>query len=266
MSTPDPTRSQTERADLTRARILKAAIRQFSKNGLAGARTEQIAEEAGVNKALLYYYFQSKEDLYSAALEFVFEEVRSASIAVLATDASAGERFLQIVLGNFDRSYSHPSMRSLMQQEMVRLHRGEENRLAPMAENFFRPLWVMVDKVLEEGIASGELVPVDPTQMRYTALGANVFYFLSAPLTQLALGIDPLERGELAHRRKLSIEYLGQTIFVDREHGAQVAERVMKSTPMPWPTDSSPDHLCNVNIENCNIKGAQTSAIHERHK
>ena len=266
MSTAHSSRSQAERADLTRARILEAAIRQFAQNGLAGARTEQIAEEAGVNKALLYYYFKSKEDLYEAALDSVFENVRTDSMNVLQTNASAGERFVQIVLRNFDRSYSHPSMRSLMQQEMVRLHQGEENRLAPMAENFFRPLWVMVDKVLEEGIASGELVAVDPTQMRYAALGANLNYFLSAPLIRLAMGVNPLERGELARRRKAAVEYLGQTIFTDREQGARIAARVLNSTPMPDCSDSPSDDLRNSNIKNGNIEATQTSAIEARQK
>ena len=68
MSSPLPSRTQAERADQTRARILDAAISAFSQLGLAGARTEQIAEAAGVNKALLYYYFKSKEALYEAAL------------------------------------------------------------------------------------------------------------------------------------------------------------------------------------------------------
>jgi TetR/AcrR family transcriptional regulator len=264
MTSTLPSRSQTERADHTRARILDAAIRQFSQNGLAGARTEQIAEEAGVNKALLYYYFKSKEDLYAAALESVFESVRADSISVLQADASAGERFMQIVLGNFDRSYSHPAMRSLMQQEMVRLHRGEENRLAPMAEKFFRPLWVMVDKLLEEGIASGELVRVDPSQMRYAALGANILYFLSAPLTRLAFGVDPLERSELAHRREVAIEYLGQTIFADREHGARVAVRVLAAAPMPNHIEPPADHSRNASFKDCNIEAAQTSATEVR--
>src|ERR1039458_8971926 len=129
MTVTTPSRTQAERADQTRARILDAAVRQFSANGLAGARMEQIAEEAGVNKALLYYYFKSKEDLYATALEFVFEGVRTASLALLEACASAGERFLQIVLSSFDRSYSHPSLQSLMHQEMVRLHRGEEHRM-----------------------------------------------------------------------------------------------------------------------------------------
>jgi TetR/AcrR family transcriptional regulator len=233
MTTPIPTRTQAERADQTRARILEAAIRQFSENGLAGARTEQIAEEAGVNKALLYYYFSSKENLYAAAVEAVFEEMRATNVAVLEREVSAGERFVQIVLNNFDRSYSHASMRSLMQQEMVRWHQGEKNRMAQMAEQFFRPMWAKIQEVLEEGIASGELIPAAPSQMRYAALGANVFYFLTAPLTRLALGVEPLERSELAHRRKAAVEYLGQAIFIDREHGARVAARVLAATPMP---------------------------------
>jgi TetR/AcrR family transcriptional regulator len=233
MTASTPTRTQAERADQTRARILAAAVRQFSANGLAGARTEQIAEEAGVNKALLYYYFKGKEDLYAATLEFVFEGMRTASIALLESSASAGERFLRIVLSSFDRSYSHPALQSLIHQEMVRLHRGEENRMARMAEKFFRPMWFKMEEVLKEGIASGELVGVDPAQMRYASMGANVFYFLSAPLTRLTIGTDPLSQRELTLRRQKTIEFLGQAIFVDRKHGANVAARVLAETPMP---------------------------------
>jgi TetR/AcrR family transcriptional regulator len=233
MTAPTPTRSQTERADQSRARILEAAIRQFSESGLAGARTEQIAEEAGVNKALLYYYFTSKEALYAAAIEAVIEGIRVDSVSVLEAEISAGERIVQVVLRNFDRSYSHPALRSLIQQEMVRLHRGEENRLAPMVEKFFRPLWLMMDRVIEDGIASGELVPVDPMQMRSAVLGANLNYFLSAPLSQLVYGKDPMERGALEFRRQAAVEYLGLTIFTDRQHGARVAARILAATPMP---------------------------------
>ncbi len=233
MTISAPIRTQTERADQTRARILDAAVRQFSASGLAGARTEQIAEEAGVNKALLYYYFKSKEDLYAAALEFVFEGVRTASIAVLEARASAGERFLQIVLNQFDRAFSYPDLQSLIQQEMVRLHQGEERRMARMAKKFFRPMWDKLEEVLEEGIASGELIRVDPAQMRYAALGANALYFLTAPLTRLAFDIDPMEQSELELRRKEAVKFLGRAIFIDREHGTRVAERVLAATPMP---------------------------------
>ena len=240
MTNSTPSRTQAERADQTRARILAAAVRQFSENGLAGARTEQIAEEAGVNKALLYYYFTSKQALYNAALESVGEGVRATSMAVLEADASAGERFLMSALNHFDRIHTNPGFQSLMQQEMVRLHRGEANALSPLVEKIFRPLTLKMQQVLEEGIASGELIPADPAQIRYAALGANVLYFLSAPLMRMIQGGDPLENGALEFRRMAAIQYLGQSIFVDREHGAQVASRVLAATPIPenshiWP-------------------------------
>jgi len=233
MTSPATTRSQAERADQTRTRILEAAIREFSENGLAGARTEHIAEAAGVNKALLYYYFQGKEALYTAALETMAERVQSASMAVLDADAPAGERFLQIILNHFDRIHSNPEFQSLMQHEMIRMHQGEVDALTPLAEGLFRPLWMRTRAVVEEGIAAGELIPAEWTQMIYAGLGANVFYFLSAPIMRLTLGFDPLERGALEFRRKAAIEYLGQAIFIDREHGKRLAERVLAASPMP---------------------------------
>jgi TetR/AcrR family transcriptional regulator len=232
-----PSRTQSDRADQTRARILDAAISAFSERGLAGARTEQIAEAAGVNKALLYYYFQGKEALYTAALEVVAHQVVSTSIAVMDSPSTAGERLLHFALNHFDRIHSQQAFQSLMQQEMVRLHRGEENALATLVERVFRPMMPRLMKLFAEGKSSGELVQVDDWQMMYAALGANVFYFLSAPVVRIMTGNDPLQRSAIEFRRKAAVEYLGQTIFVDREHGARVAARVLASTPMPESRD-----------------------------
>src|ERR1700677_1975385 len=77
--------SNLNRADRTRKIILRAAIREFSEHGLAGARTDAIAESAKVNKALLYYYFKSKSGLYAAALE-------EASAAVVERALRSGPR------------------------------------------------------------------------------------------------------------------------------------------------------------------------------
>ena len=230
---PTAARSQAERADQTRARILEAAVRQFSANGLAGARTEQIAEEAGVNKALLYYYFRGKNDLYAAALESVAEGVRLSSLAALEGGGTAGERFLQSVLNHFDRIHANRGFQSLMQQEMVRLHRGEVHALTPLVETVFRPLMSRMREVLDDGIASGELIAAEQSQIRYAALGANVLYFLAAPMMRLVEGTNPLEPEALRFRRKAAIEFLGQALFTDREHGARVAARVLAAAPMP---------------------------------
>jgi TetR/AcrR family transcriptional regulator len=137
------------------------------------------------------------------------------------------------VLNHFDRIHTNRGFQSLMQQEMIRLHRGEDNALSPLVDKIFRPLMRRMQQVLEEGIASGELIDTDPTQIRYAAMGANVFYFMSAPLIQMIDGGDLLSWRALEFRRSSAIRYLGLTIFTYRRHGESVAERVLDTTPMP---------------------------------
>jgi TetR/AcrR family transcriptional regulator len=233
MTTTSTIRTQAERADQTRGRILDAAIHEFSENGLAGARTDQIAEAAGVNKALLYYYFKGKDALYGAALAAVAQQVVGSGLAVMELDCSAGERLLHFALNHFDRIHSQRPFQSLMQQEMIRLHRGEENALTPIVETVFKPMMVRFREVYAEGKQTGELITVDEMQIMYAGLGANVFYFLSAPVVDMMTGRDPFEPTALEHRRRAAIEYLGQTIFTDRQHGAEAAGLVLERTPMP---------------------------------
>jgi len=132
-------RTQTERADQTRARILEAAVLEFSANGMAGARTEQIAEAAGVNKALLYYYFSNKQALYDAAFESVANRVMATGMAAMGAECSAGERIVRFTLSHFDRIHSQRAFQSLLQQEMIRLHRGKRTRLRRGWKRFFAP-------------------------------------------------------------------------------------------------------------------------------
>jgi TetR/AcrR family transcriptional regulator len=226
-------RSQAERADQTRARILDAATREFSANGLAGARTERIAEAARVNKALLYYYFRSKDALYAAALEAVAGRMAVTGMSVLNRGCSAGERLLRSTLNHFDRIYSQPVFQTLMQQEMIRLRKGETGALSPLVETLFKPMGDRLLLVVEEGIQSGELISVEPTQLIYATLGPNVFYFLSAPMMHLIVDADPFEPSALEFRRKAAIEFLGRAVFMDREQGAATAAKVLADTPMP---------------------------------
>ena len=73
MATPIRTRLGTRgQPHESRAAILEAAVAEFADDGIAGARTDAIARAAGVNKALLYYYFKDKEALYGAVLDRVF--------------------------------------------------------------------------------------------------------------------------------------------------------------------------------------------------
>src|ERR1700736_5374517 len=142
--TDQATAPPSERSLETRTRILDAALSEFSAHGLAGARTERIATAAGVNKALLYYYFESKEKLYLAALEMIAGKVRDSTMAVfLREGSSAGERVLRSALNPFDRIMGQQEFQSLMQQEMIRLHKGESGVMPLLVKKVFEPTLIM---------------------------------------------------------------------------------------------------------------------------
>jgi TetR/AcrR family transcriptional regulator len=225
--------TSSDRSSETRARILDAALREFSALGMAGARMDQIAAAAGVNKALLYYHFDSKENLYIAAVEMISAKIRDLSMAVFLRDASPGERLLRAALNHFDRILAQGEFQSLMQQEMMRLHQGESDALPILVKRVFGPLQSMYQSMMREGIASGELIDVDWLQIHLATLGANVFYFLAAPVWRILMPFEPFAPDVLAARRRAVVEFLGQAVFIDRAHGSELAARVLADTPMP---------------------------------
>ena len=225
----DPNR----RADRTKKAILRAAIREFSAHGLAGARTDAIAEAAKVNKALLYYYFKSKRGLYAAAIEEVSGTAVERALAALDPGRSAGERLLRTALNHFDRILTQRDFQSLMQQELVRMRRGESESMPAMVENVFKPLLGKLEEAVHQGVKSGELCRMDWLQVVYSVLGANVLYFLSAPMMSMVLPFDPMDHASIELRRKAAVQFLGSALFVDRAHGAKLARRVIADMPMP---------------------------------
>src|SRR6516225_6660906 len=127
----------------TRAAILKAALQEFAHEGVAGARTDEIARRAGVNKALLYYYFKDKEGLYAAALEQVFSGLHQRVGAVLErTDLPPRDRLVLYVQTHFDYIASAPVYPRLVQREFMR---SSGRTLSPAAskimESHGKPLY-----------------------------------------------------------------------------------------------------------------------------
>ena len=228
-----PNSLSSERSAETRQRILDAAAREFAAHGLAGARTESIASAAGVNKALLYYYFASKDGLYQAALEDIAARVRDTTMAMLLTDVSPGERILRAALSHFDRILSQQVFQSLLQQELIRLHKGESAVMPVIVKRVFEPMMILYRAMVREGIASGELVDTDWAQIHLSSLGANVLYFLSAPVWRIVFEEEPMTKEALVARRKAILDFLGQALFRDRKYGAELAARVYADSPMP---------------------------------
>lgn len=219
--------------DGRRERILRAAIAEFSRHGLAGARIDAIAAAAGVNKALLYYYFQSKSRIYAAALEVSAAGMIESALRALNHEGTAGERLLRTALNHFDRIASQHEYRQLINQEITRLRERRYEAVPAPLEKIFSLLMHKMRRLLAEGMKSGELVRTDSMQVLYAVLGANVFYFLSAPMMRLVADFDPLDDRSIRRRRKAALLFLGASLFNDRQRGEQLARQVLSDTPAP---------------------------------
>lgn len=226
-------RAKDDRADRTQKKILRAAVQEFSTHGLSGARTDRIAEAAGVNKALLYYYFKSKQGLYTAAVEAVSTSVVENALAEFDPQYSAGERLLRSTLNHFDRILTQREFQSLMQQEMIRFRSGKSRSVPVVFKTAFTPLLEKIRASVEDGIRTDELCPVDWLQVVYAMFGANVFYFLSAPMMELALPLQPFDPRALKMRRTAAVRFLGSALFTDRASGMRLADRILRDMPMP---------------------------------
>jgi TetR/AcrR family transcriptional regulator len=196
----------------SRSAILQAAVREFARKGIAGARTDAIAQAARVNKALLYYYFKDKEKLYGAALDYAFGELREHMLSVLDRDLAPREKILTYVGHYFDFIASHDFNRNLVQMEMLRSGQGSPH-LQRIARNYFRPLYVRLSQVIREGIASGEFREVNPMQFVPSMVALVVFYFISAPLMKTVTGFDPLSPSRLAERRAAVLDFVSAALF-----------------------------------------------------
>ncbi len=161
----------------TRASILKAAEHIYAECGLAGARTDAIAAAAGVNKALLYYYFKSKEGLYQAVVGSQMKEFQEQACKVLSAKGPAGPILLRYVSYHFDFIGTHPNYPRIFLRMMMEGDRALEQ----LIRNHSIPLKKRLVALLERGMKSGEFRQVDTGHAIISIAGLTVHYFNIAP-------------------------------------------------------------------------------------
>ena len=195
----------------SRAAILQAAIREFARDGVAGARTDAIAKAAKVNKALLYYYFRDKDALYGAALEQVFRERDAVLMPILRENTPPGEKLLRYVGGFFDFLASHPQHREMVQRELFMLpRRSHAQRIVKL---YMKPLFEELVKVFRDGVAAGIFRPVDPMQFIPSMAAVVTHYFGTAPFIKLMTQHDPLSPERIAVRRAAVLDFISAALF-----------------------------------------------------
>ena len=198
-------------ADRSQRDILDAARDEFALHGLGGARMDRIAERAGVNKRLIYYYFESKERLFLAVLELVYEGIRSEEQQLNLTQVEPTEAIRRLIAFTWNYSLEHPEFQTLLNSE--NLHRARHLKQSTKIPAMHSPLVQTLADVLERGHKAGTFrAGVDPVQLYISIAGLSYFYLgnshtLSTIFDRPLLGTKAkVER--LSHMTDLVLGYL----------------------------------------------------------
>jgi TetR/AcrR family transcriptional regulator len=257
-------RGSRRQPEASRNAILQAALVEFAREGLAGARMDAIADAAGVNKALLYYYFRDKETLYRAILDTFFEPLVHRILSVCNRPGSAGERFLAYARAHFDAIAESQYYAHIFMSELMSASRGGSPLLDHIFERYMRPIGGLVLGLVQEGVKSGEFRPVDPNQFLPSVIGCIVHYFLTAPVRQKFMpGADFNSAEAIQQRRAAVLDFIAAALFADREKGVALAANTAATetavarpakrkhrarppaAPLPLKPPTSPAFLCD---------------------
>jgi TetR/AcrR family transcriptional regulator len=186
----------------TEETILQAARNVFVKRGMYGARMQDIADEAGINKALLHYYFESKDKLF----EKVFMEAASHLFPkineVFNSDASLFEK-----IEKFCAEY----ITVVMENPYLPLFVMNEVNQDP--EYFMKKVWGPKSKPnpanflaqIEAEVKKGTIKPISPLQLMMNLLSMTIFPFIAKPIIQMNLGLDEFQFRHAMEQRKKEI-------------------------------------------------------------
>lgn len=146
-------RPVTRDPEATRDAILSAATDEFAQHGLAGARVDRIAERAGINKRMLYYYFGQKEGLFLAVLEGAYQRIREEERQLNLTQVEPTEAIRRLVAFTWNYYIAHPEFITLLNTE--NLHKGRHISRSLRATEYSSPAVGLIDSVLASGVRKG---------------------------------------------------------------------------------------------------------------
>ncbi|NJM87980.1 MAG: TetR/AcrR family transcriptional regulator [Hydrococcus sp. RU_2_2] len=150
---------------------MDAAEEEFARYGLAGARIDAIAARTGVVKAMIYYYFESKEGLYKAVMQRIGSELDTAFQQLASERLPVEEALKASIQAGIAYGAAYPHRGMLWFYEAVQ-NQGQYGQLSGWQKSF----WSMTT-ILERGIAEGVFRSLDPFLTTINILGVCTFYF-----------------------------------------------------------------------------------------
>ncbi|WP_405397058.1 TetR/AcrR family transcriptional regulator [Maribacter sp. Asnod2-G09] len=185
----------------TEEQILEAAKIVFQAKGMDGARMQEIADKAGINKAMLHYYFRSKQLLFEAVFKNMFSLLAPQLNAILNGDST-----IEDIIKNFTFNYisfisEHPYLPNFIIQE---LNRNPEFILKMKGNPGF-PNLVKFKKQVEKEVEEGIIKPISAEQLFINIFALNVFPFVAKPLIMAFSNVESTAYEQLMEERKTEV-------------------------------------------------------------
>lgn len=180
--------------------LLKAARREFATKGLEGARVDEIARRAGVNKQLVYHHFSNKEALYRHVLEEAYARIRAEEAKLDLGSADPRAAMIRLVEFSYDYLDANRDFVALLTDE--NLHRARHMRKSPDLPRMHSPLIAMIEETLNRGADAGDFrKDVDPLQLYISIAGLGFFYFNNMHTLSSIFDRKLNDKDEIAARR-----------------------------------------------------------------
>lgn len=176
-----------EKRDESVRRIFEAAMAVFAEEGFSGARVDEIAKRAGVNKAMIYYRIGDKQTLYTEVIHGLFGEIGSAVRGNIPENTTPEEKLKAYIRGLTKTIAKHPFLPGIMMRELAS---GGGNISEVVAEDFAGILTIP-GNILSEGIKKGAFIETDPMVLHMMVVGFMMFFRTTEPLRKRYFAMLP---------------------------------------------------------------------------
>src|SRR3954451_13357781 len=198
---------QKRNADATRAKILQAALTEFSEPGLPEGSTDVIAERCGVNKRMIYYYFGSKEGLYLSALESVFERLVALENKIEVEHLEPAAAIEAMINLKIDYYLENPHFVSFLAME--NFHKARHLRKSKKLDMFKTPLTDVITRILKRGQRNGQFrFDVEPVDFYVSICALCIMCFSNQHTFGVIFGRDLMTAANIEKRRRAVIDFV----------------------------------------------------------
>ena len=185
--------------------ILEAARKVFTQKGYSASRMDDIAAEAGLNRALLHYYFRNKDRMFEMIFEQRIREFFSGLITILTSDVSLNDKIKAIIEHDISMLNKHPDLPLFVLQEINQNpNRLKEfiNKIGVAPKSLFEAFNVQVRKEVKKG----SIRNIEGFQLLINIMSLCIYPFIARPMIQLLNQLSDVEFDKMMDKRKVEIE------------------------------------------------------------